>query len=72
MVEYIGRHLKINIKTKKGRAGVNSKRKVTFNGHRELSHARSFKATNRHEGEIGVDEKRMILLAQTTTSFIFY
>ena len=35
MVEYIGRHLKINIKTKKGRAGVNSKRKVTFNGHRE-------------------------------------
>ena len=32
MLEYIGRHLKINIKTKKGRANVNSKRKVTFNG----------------------------------------
>ena len=35
MVEYIGRRLKINIKTKKGRASDNSKRKVTFNGQRE-------------------------------------
>ena len=35
IVEYIGRHLKINIKTKKGRASVNSKRKVTFNGQKE-------------------------------------
>ena len=34
MVEYIGTRLKINIKTKKGRAGINSKRKVTFNGQR--------------------------------------
>ena len=35
MVEYIGRRLKINIKTKKRRASVNSKRKVTFNGQKE-------------------------------------
>ena len=31
----IGRHLKINIKTRKGGASVNSERKVTFNGQRE-------------------------------------